>query len=278
MPELPEVETIRRQLKEELSGFTFVGVRTNWEKSFRPSLAAVKKAVAGEKIETVGRLAKLLVFDLFSGSHLLFHLKLTGRLLVRNPSAPSDDYTVSVFSLKKGSVGKELRFADARKFGFVQLITNAGEMARLSRGYGPEPLADLTLEKFREVLGGTKRPVKVVLMDQAKISGIGNIYANEALFLAKIHPQTPADKLTGREAQGLLEAIEAVFKEGLKYGGASDQWYRQIHGEKGSYQEHFLVYGRGGKACGRCGRCGAAIQRIELGGRGTFFCPRCQKG
>ena len=203
MPELPEVETIRRQLDKELTGFTIVSAKTDWEKSFRPSFRVVSQAIIGKRIESIDRQAKLLIFNLSGGLALLFHLKLTGRLLVRKPSNPPDEFTRSVFTLRMPNLNSsgpgsslELRFADARKFGFVKLITDQKEMVDLLQGYGPEPLKDLTLEKFRRIIGGLSRPIKLTLLDQEKISGMGNIYANDALWLAKIKPPRPSNKLT----------------------------------------------------------------------------------
>jgi len=300
MPELPEVETIRRQLDKELRGCSFVSVKTDWEKSFRPSFNIVSKAIVGKEIESISRQAKLLIFHLSGGIELLFHLKLTGQLLVRKPSDPADKYVRSVFTLywrppqlrelellellPKGvplrksrrplEEMKELRFADARKFGFVKLITGKKEMEGLLKGYGPEPLKDLTLNKFSAILKSSSRPVKIVLLDQAKISGLGNIYANDALWLAKVDPRKAGNKVTKGLSKKLYDSILIVLRRGLKYGGASDQWYVQTHGEKGKYQEHFLVYGRSGE---KCQRCHTEIKRVAVGGRGTFFCPNCQR-
>jgi formamidopyrimidine-DNA glycosylase len=176
--------------------------------------------------------------------------------------------------LKKGGAEKELRFADARKFGFVRLLRTAAEMADLRRGYGPEPFKDLDWSKFKEVLSGSAQPVKIVLMDQEKIAGVGNIYANEALWLAKINPRHPSNKIDDERLKDLYEAVLHVLKLGLKYGGASDNSYVQVHGEKGQYQEHFLVYGRQNQPCARCQ---TKLVRASLGGRGTFYCPQCQK-
>ncbi len=281
MPELPEVETIRRQLEKELKGFTFVSLTTDNEKMFRPAFKTISSAIENKKILSVDRQAKLLIFNLSGGSSLLFHLKLTGQLLVRGPSDPEDKYTHATFTLvpkgfaRRGLARiKELRFADARKFGFVKLVTDKKEMKKLLEGYGPEPFKDLTLKKFQEALESSSRPVKIVLLDQAKVSGLGNIYANDALWLAGINPRRASNKVTKAEGKKLFKAVLTVLKRGLKYGGASDQWYVQAHGEKGSYQEHFLVYGKNGE---KCQRCKTEIRRIVLGGRGTFVCPSCQK-
>ncbi|MBI4359351.1 MAG: hypothetical protein HY577_02095, partial [Candidatus Nealsonbacteria bacterium] len=177
MPELPEVETIRRQLEKELRGSKLLSVETSYPGSFRPSFRIVEKNVRGKKIQSVKRQAKLLILGLESGGYLLFHLKLTGRLLVRATGQKADDYTRSIFKLQNAR-GKltELRFADARKFGFVKLIRSKKEMDSLLKGFGPEPLKDLTPGKFSEILKKSGQAVKVVLMDQTKVSGIGNIY------------------------------------------------------------------------------------------------------
>lgn len=279
MPELPEVETIRRQLEEEVVGLTIIRVTTNWPKAFQPSYGVVQRAIVGRSLEAVERQAKLLIFKLSSGrlskvSYLLFHLKLTGRLLVRQPADPPDEFTRAVFTLKRDAGEKELRFADARKFGFVRLLKDEAELGALRRGYGPEPFRDLDLAKFKEALGSSARPVKIVLMDQAKMAGVGNIYANEALWLAKIDPRRPSNKIGNDRLKDLYEAVLRVLKLGLKYGGASDNSYVQVHGEKGEYQEHFLVYGRQNQPCARCR---TELARVRLGGRGTFYCPACQK-
>jgi formamidopyrimidine-DNA glycosylase len=169
----------------------------------------------------------------------------------------------------------ELRFADSRKFGWVKLIENEKDLEKILSDYGLEPLTDLTLEKFKEILKKNSRAIKIILMDQSKISGIGNIYACEALFLAKIDPQRPAKNLSGREAEILFSKIEEVLRLGLKYRGASDQYYLDAYGQKGEYQKHFLVYGKKGEDCPNS--CTGKIKRIVVGGRGTFYCPDCQK-
>jgi len=147
-------------------------------------------------------------------------------------------------------------------------------LKNLLKEFGPEPLDDLTLPIFRHILSSTSRPVKIILMDPKRISGVGNIYASEALFLAGIDPRRPANKVNSAEVKKLYESLEKVLKLGLKYRGASDQYYLDARGHKGAYQKHFLVYGRQGK---KCPSCSGLIKRITLGGRGTFFCPVCQK-
>lgn len=271
MPELPEVETIRRDLSRLVVGKKILDVTTDSPKQVQPSLTAVKKAVVGAGIKKIQRRAKLLQIFLSNNQILAVHLKLTGRLLVRKKGAPKDDWQHVTISL---SGNKELRFADLRKFGWIKLIKDKKELEKLLSEFGPEPLDSLDLKKFKAILASSGRPVKVVIMDQKKISGVGNIYANDALFLARIDPRRPAKKITKIEAKKLFQAIEKVLKAGIKYRGASDQYYLDALGRKGSYQDHFLTYGREGK---KCFDCGGEIKRIKIGGRGTFFCPRCQK-
>jgi len=271
MPELPEVETIRQDLNRLIVGKKILAISTDSPNQVQPSLAKVKKAVVGVKIKKIQRRAKLLQVFLANGKILAIHLKLTGRLLVRKKEAPKDDWQHVTISLDGG---KELRFADLRKFGWVRLIEDQKKLEKLLAEFGPEPLNDLTSKKFKEILSTTRRAIKIVLMDQKKIAGVGNIYANDALFLAKIDPHRVANQLTVGEAEKLFKAIEKVLRAGIKYRGASDQYYLDALGQKGSYQDHFLTYGRQGK---KCFRCPEMIKKIKLGGRGTFFCPKCQK-
>ena len=274
MPELPEVETIKRQLEKEIVGCTVAEVWYDRPKMLRPSPEEFINGVVGKKISGVRRRAKLLIFELTgvpgARSYIACHLRLSGRLLVRQKGEKPDDYVHVVLKLR----ATELRFSEMRLFGYMEYLPDQASLERVLSKYGPEPLDDLTANKFYSILQKTARPVKIVLLDQSKLSGVGNIYANDALFLAKIHPQAPAKSLSRQQSDKLLKVIEQVLKEGLKYGGASDQWYLQVHGEEGKYQEHFKVYGRAGQ---ECDVCGTKIERMALGGRGTFYCPRCQR-
>lgn len=279
MPELPEVETIKRDLSRLIVDKKIVDISTDSPKQVRPSLSVVKKAIVGTIIKKIGRRAKLLQIFLSNGQILAVHLKLTGRLLVRKKGAPGDDWQHIVVSLKgQGSSIKkgelELRFCDLRKFGWIKLVKNK-ELGIMNKEFGIEPLTpEFTKEKFLQILHSSTRPIKLVLMDQKKIAGVGNIYANDALFLAKIDPRRPAKKIAKKEAERLFKAIEKVLRAGIKYRGASDQYYLDALGRKGSYQDHFLTYGREGK---KCFDCQGEIKRIKVGGRGTFYCPGCQK-
>lgn len=284
MPELPEVEIIKRQLNKEIVGYKISDVWRDADKMLKPSAKAFVEGVCGKDIVGVGRRAKLLIFQLkgvkgIKGkkdgeSFFLVHLKLSGRLLVRKPKDLLDDHTHVILELEQGKKKLQLRFAEARKLGYMQYIESEKGLEEVLFEFGPEPLNGLTKEEFREILQGTKRKIKEALMDQKVIAGIGNIYANEALWLAKIHPEVSASSLSTRQIDGLFEALGSVLREALEKGGASEQWYRQIHGEKGHYQDSFKVYQREGELCLRCR---AKIKRIEISGRGTFYCPSCQK-
>ncbi len=280
MPELPEVETIRRDLNRLIVGKKILDITTDSPKQIQPSLAKVKKAVVGTKIKNIKRRAKLLQIFLSNNQILAVHLKLTGRLLVRKANAPKDDWQRVTIKLRNGKTKKlknevwELRFCDLRKFGWIRLVGDK-ELQVINRELGIEPFTpEFTLKRLSQILQSTSRPVKLVIMDQKKIAGVGNIYANDALFLAKIRPDRPAKKLSNLEIKKLREAIEKVLRAGIKYRGASDQYYLDALGKKGSYQDHFLTYGREGK---KCFDCQGKIKKIKLGGRGTFYCSRCQK-
>lgn len=270
MPELPEVETIRKDLTKLIVGKKIVDITTDSPKQVQPTLALVKKAIVGATIKKIKRRAKLLQIFLSNGKIILIHLKLTGRVLVRKKETLRDGYQRVTISL---SEDRELRFCDLRKFGWVRVMTNE-ELEKVNREFGKEPLADLDLKSFKEILFSTRRPVKVLLMDQKKISGIGNIYACDALFLAGIYPGKKANSLSQKEQSKLFDAIEKVLRDGLKYRGASDQYYLDALGRKGSYQNHFLVYGRAG---GKCIKCKGMVGKMKLAGRGTYFCPSCQR-
>lgn len=272
MPELPEVETIRFDLNKNLSGYTIIEILVKENKMVQPSVKTLKEQAEGIKILGFLRKAKLLIIKLEKPIFLLLHLKMTGRLLIRDSQDKKDEWDRIIFKLKRGKREKELRFTDQRKFGYVKVVTEEDLKGILAK-YGPEPLKDLSLNYFKKILKEKNQAIKKVLMDQSLISGVGNIYANDALYLAKIHPEIPAKDLTPEQVKSLLKAIETVLKAGLKYRGASDNSYLDAFGKKGEYQKHFLVYGKKGE---KCLVCGEKIKRYSLGGRGTFYCPHCQ--
>jgi formamidopyrimidine-DNA glycosylase len=201
---------------------------------------------------------------------LVFHLKLTGQLIFLNflRNLEIKKYTRVIFILDKGF----LLFNDARKFGWVKVLDDKDLNKELSK-IGKEPF-DLNFKYLKEIFSKTKRPIKIVLMDQEKIAGLGNIYTNEALFLAKIHPLKPANKLKDSEIKNLLSAIKKVIKKAIKLQGTSFRFYIKPDESKGSYQEEFLVYQRKNE---KCLRCKSKIKYIKIAGRGSFYCPKCQK-
>lgn len=274
MPELPEVETIRRDLNKELKDRKIVGLKFyDWDKMLRPSPEAVKKAVEGKKIKDFGRRAKLLLMHLDDhGTTIALHLKLSGQLILRKQSDPPDRFTHIVLELDNG---KELRFNDLRKFGFMKEIKNKEDLEKLLSEFGPEPLTDeFTFETFKEVVCKSSRAIKTVIMDQSKIAGVGNIYADEALWRAKIHPEKPASKLSEKELKSLFDEIIFVIKQGIEDRGTSVDQYLDAHGEEGEHARNLKVFRQNKKPCPRCK---TIITKIKVGGRGTHYCPKCQQ-
>ncbi|MEK7498081.1 MAG: bifunctional DNA-formamidopyrimidine glycosylase/DNA-(apurinic or apyrimidinic site) lyase [Patescibacteria group bacterium] len=271
MPELPEVETIKNQLNKFLVGHEIENIEIRVPKIFPQG----KNRLIGGKVKATRRFGKVLVVDLDNGYSFLIHLKLTGQVVYSNRQFPNvqNKFTHVIFDLDQGA---NLFFNDSRKFGWIKVEkTVEVENESFIKKLGPEPFKDLTLIKFTQTLSSTSRPIKILLLDQEKISGVGNIYDNDALWLAKINPKRPAKSLTSKEQKDLYNAVLKVLKDGIKYQGASDQWYITAEGKKGKYQEHFLAYGQEGKVCQRCKK--EKIKKYFLGGRGTYFCPVCQK-
>ena len=271
MPELPEVETIKRDIEKSLIGHKIEDVWWDWAKSLKPDPETFKKAVLGRKFTAIGRRAKLLIFKL-NGVPFITHLKLSGRLLYRNQTDKADQFTHVILKLDKG---KELRFADLRKFGWVRVLKDEGELDEVLAEFGIEPFTpDFTLESFKKILNSKKTSVKPLLMDQAMIAGVGNIYADESLWCAKIHPEMSANKLSNDQVSKLFDCVQKVLKEGIKDRGTSVDMYLDLFGEKGKHAQNLQVFRKNGQACPRCG---IIIKKTRVGGRGTHFCPNCQK-
>jgi formamidopyrimidine-DNA glycosylase len=284
MPELPEVETIRRGLEKHLKGLTLKRVDVLLKKQFQGSA----EGIIGARVVGVRRRGKITSIDLSSGKSLLVHLKLTGQLVFSKgketfagghpiPFAGKTLPTKATHVIFYFTDGSTLFFNDIRQFGWIKLVRRddlekLGELGKL----GPEPFTgEFTVEYLTGIFAKTLKPIKQVLMDQEKIAGVGNIYANDTLFESKIDPRRPAKSLSEKEIDLLHEKIEEVLRDGLKYGGSSESAYVNVDGEEGHYQDHARVYGRAGDDC--LNGCGEKIKRVELGGRGTFFCPKCQK-
>lgn len=279
MPELPEVETIRIQLDKYLVGKKINDLQINLPKIF----IGDPKKVIGQKIIKIRRFAKVLVIDLSNHYSILTHLKMTGQYIYQDEKIKGGlspkvlggvpgKHTHVIFKLSQGN----LYFNDVRRFGWIKVIqTDEVEREKFIQKLGPELLKTLTLEKFREILKNNKTKIKILLMNQEKISGVGNIYANDALWLAKINPQRVSSSLDEKEQKNLFNALEEVLKTSLKYQGSSEDAYVTPEGKEGNYQLHSLVYRKNGQPCSRCKK--AKIVRITLGSRGTFYCLNCQK-
>jgi formamidopyrimidine-DNA glycosylase len=271
MPELPEVETIRRQLAPHLEGRLIVKAEIldpRWTRPEPPEL--VEAGLNGHRVERVGRSGKYLVWELNGDLHLLIHLRMTGALLFDPPAEPS--HTRARFWL---DTGHRVVYVDPRRFGTGHLMP--GRPARdayLGERIGIEPMTpEFTVEHLRAMARGRKAPVKSFVLDQRRIAGVGNIYADEALFRARIHPLRPAGALTRAQLAELREAIEAALTAGIEAKGATIDDFRHVDGARGSFQDRFLVHRREGEACPRCG---TTIRKLVVGGRGTYVCERCQ--
>lgn len=270
MPELPEVETIARSLRlgtqgqPTLLGRRILGADVLWERTVaEPSPVEFVACLPGQVIVGIGRRGKFLYFQL-TRDWLLFHLRMSGDLQVRLAGSDREAHDRLMLTLDGGLV---VAFNDARKFGRVWLVD---EVDHVLECLGPEPLDEgLTAEELYARLKKTRRQLKPLLLDQTFLAGLGNIYADEALFLAQLHPLTPSNAVTQEQAQHLLESIRAVLREGITRNGASIDWvYRG-----GDFQNYFRVYQRTGEPCVKCG---TPIARIVVGQRGTHYCPKCQ--
>lgn len=270
MPELPEVETVVRGLSEPLIGRRVEGMWLDWAPTIHcPAPDEFAARLEGQRVRALGRRGKYILIALEHDT-LVIHLKMSGRLYVTDADEEHEaDRWVHVrFDLDGG---RQLRFSDLRKFGRVYLTDDVDSL--LSH-LGPEPFSeDFTLERFRDGMRGRKRAIKSLLMAQEFIAGVGNIYADEALFRAGIHPATRVDLLTEADTERLHQTIREALLAGIEHEGASIGWYRKPDGEKGSSQNHFYVYGRTNLPCRHCG---TAINKIRVAQRGTHFCPQCQ--
>ncbi len=266
MPELPEVETIKRELEKAVLGKKILEVCIHHPKVIRePAAEKFKTGLTGASIKNILRKAKVLIVELSNGKSLVIHLKMTGQLVYPGNAKSSR----ASFKL---SDGKILDFNDQRLFAELRLLDDWRNL-KFIQGLGPEPFA-LTKEQFKEMLANKRTKIKPLLMDQKFISGIGNLYAAEALFRARIHPQRPADSLCDKEKEILFQEIKDTLNEAIEHKGSSVDQYVQLSGRPGDYAKYHKVYDREGKPCVVCK---TPIKRIALGGRGTYFCPRCQR-
>lgn len=305
MPELPEVETVRRGLERTLLGKTIKDVEVRVKKLFPGDPSFIDWRLRGAKIQAIKRRAKVLLLELSNGWTLAIHLKMTGQLIVKSDQSktnqaafvgghPEKVYEQSLPHLHthiiiKFTDGTTLYYNDLRKFGWMRLL-RSNENSQTSRtkfnaptvdefinrlGLGPEPLGEeFTLDYFRRLVQSRKISIKQLLLDQKGIGGIGNIYADEALFYAGIHPQTRASDIKPRALRRLYDGIRQVLELGIEHGGTTMNTYRNVDGGQGRMREHLKVYGREGEPCLVCG---TLIKRIKVGQRSSHFCSKCQR-
>jgi formamidopyrimidine-DNA glycosylase len=294
MPEMPEVETIRRDLAEQILRQPIVSFNLLSPKTAHNSAAFFKKSLVGQKFRSLQRRGKLLIFGLASGQSLLIHLKMTGQLVYSNRnkrlagghslSTAGKNFAASIggelpnrytrvwLEFKNGG---RLFFNDLRKFGYWKIVTPAELTKILQNNYGPEPLTpEFTAAKLNEVIKNKKLKIKALLLDQKRIAGLGNIYVDEALWAARIAPTRLANSLKPREVTLLWRSIQQIITEAIEYRGTTFNNYVDSSGRKGNFSKHLKVYGRAGE---KCHRCGAVIKKEKVAGRGTHFCPCCQK-
>ena len=272
MPELPEVETIRRQLEPEITGRRIVAAEVLDERWARPTRPReVERALAGRTIEGVERRGKYLLLRLEGDSTLAMHLRMTGNLLLEDGS-PDPPYLRAQLRLDGG---RRLLFTDPRRFGHAVVLRDHELDEYFAARLGVEPLSDsLTAAELCRRAAGRRAPLKSFLLNQLGVAGLGNIYADEALFRAELHPLSPAGSMKPEDCERLRLGIVEALEAGLRSGGASIDDYRDARGQQGAMQDEFLVHTREGKPCPRCG---GEIERIVVAGRSTYFCPSCQR-
>jgi len=273
MPELPEVETVRKQLEPLLLGRKIIDVRVPDLRIIAPAnLKDFRHSVIGQEISVVGRRGKYLLLHFQNSSVLVLHLRMTGRLThTTDPGAIDQRHLRLVIGLADGNA---VAFHDQRRFGTAFVLRPAQSQEYWHR-LGPEPLGrSFTAKSLAQILDARQRPIKPLLLDQHLIAGIGNIYADESLYRAGIHPLRSAASLDPEEIQSLTRAIKQTLRRAIKLEGSSIDTYRTASGEQGRFQETFKVHRRAGE---RCPGCGCVVEKIRVGGRGTYFCPSCQK-
>lgn len=272
MPELPEVETVVRDLRPRLVGRQIAAVRAGRKALRRRWSAAWGTRLSGSRIAEVGRRGKWILITLDSGLHLVIHLGMTGQLRVHPAAAAPATHTHLIFSLDDGA--EQLRFRDVRRFGSATLFADRADLDQffVAGKLGPEPF-DLDARSWRDNLARTERCLKAALLDQRLVAGVGNIYADESLFEARLHPTQRGCDISPKDAERLRKAIVMVLLRAIEQRGSSIRDYLGGTGERGNYQEEFRVYGRPGEPCRRCR---TPVERIRLAGRSTHYCPRCQ--
>lgn len=274
MPELPEVETVRRALEQLVVGATVTDAQVYWPKIINydeyGGVEGFERDMRGQTLQAIHRRGKYLLFE-WDDYAWISHLRMEGKFLVVDHQEPRDAYSHVVLSLDDG---RDLRYRDVRKFGRIQMLPKAELKNGVQKlGLGPEP-ENLTAEYLAGKFARTQRLIKPVLLDQKVLAGVGNIYADEVLFRSHVHPMQPANTLTTSEIKLISESVQAIMSAATAQGGTTIRSYANAYGEAGQFQVALHAYGQAGKPCSRCG---TQIEKIKVAQRGTHYCPNCQK-
>ena len=272
MPELPEVETVRRGLEKLILGKKISNIDIRYPKMIKTDLHEFQKEMPGQVIQSIGRRGKYLLFYL-SDKVLISHLRMEGKYFYYPDQVPERKHAHVLIHFEDGGT---LVYEDVRKFGTMELLApELLEAYFISKKLGPEPTEqDFDLGRFKLALKKSKKPIKSHLLDQSLVVGLGNIYVDEVLWRAKVHPARISQSLTAQEARKVHDETINVLGQAVEKGGSTIRTYTNAFGEDGTMQEFHQVYDKTGQACSRCG---AIIEKIQLGGRGTHFCPKCQR-
>lgn len=274
MPELPEVHTIALDLKKNLQGWLVNGIEVESGYKVNPDNRTFAKTLIGSTFDKIGRVGKNIVIKLSNGNFLTFHLAMTGRILLRSEKTPKEEHQKVQLSLSKENEEVSLRFCDMRMFGKVG-VSNPHEMRKLKEKYGPDVVTEeISAEDFAKRLKKKNTSIKNALLEQSIVAGLGNIYATDALWMAKIHPETKTPQLNLKQVESLLKSAKEIVTEGILHRGSTlpDEAYVDIFGKPGSHQNYFRIYGKSS-----CPDCKAKVEYKKINGRGTYFCPSCQK-
>ncbi|EHI75312.1 formamidopyrimidine-DNA glycosylase [Streptococcus criceti] len=272
MPELPEVETVRRGLEGLIVNKKIVSVDVRVPKMVKTDLDTFKMNLPGQTICAMRRRGKYLIFDL-GAQVLISHLRMEGKYLLFPDEVPNNKHFHAFFTLNDGST---LVYQDVRKFGTFELLAKSAEEAYfVKKKIGPEPTKeDFKLAPFERAVLSSHKPIKPLLLEQKLVAGLGNIYVDEVLWAAKVHPERQPPSLKKAEIKRLHDETIRILQLGIRKGGSTIRTYRNALGEDGTMQKYLQVYGRTGKPCPRCG---TEIQKVKVGGRGSHYCPKCQK-
>ncbi|MFC6175872.1 DNA-formamidopyrimidine glycosylase [Companilactobacillus huachuanensis] len=272
MPEMPEVETVRRGLIAQVKGRKITNVEIRYPNLITGDVDQFKEFVTGATIDDVGRRAKFLLIHLDNGYTIISHLRMEGRYRISADPSAIDKHSHAIFTLDNG---QKLIYNDVRKFGRMQLWnTDDLENNKSIQKLGPEPLSDaFTFNNLKPRIMRHRKDIKTVLLDQSVMSGLGNIYVDEVLWKVKIHPETPANHLNDIDIQNIIEVSNEEMEKAIIAGGSTVRSYVDATGHKGNMQNSLKVYGKEGTPCPRCG---TEIKKIKVNGRGTHFCPKCQ--